>query len=461
MKDLLLSFLVLSILLPIKTLFSQQSVPMSLSLKEAQNYAVENNLTLKNARIDLELAKKRIWETAAAGMPQVSATANYQHIFVVPEISFPGTVISGTRTSGTLYGVEVAGDSLFMNNVSSQPIKLGVQDNLTLDINVTQLIFSGTYLVGLQAARIYKQFTDQNLKISERDMRENVANTYYLILNLEQNAKILNDSEKNIRKILSDMREMLKEGFIENTDVNQLEVTQLNLENSVKTIERQVNATYGLMKLQLGVSLDAEVKLSESLDKMIASITLESVYDQPFRLEDNLTYQMLNTQEKLGEMNVKLGQTNYLPNIAAFYRHSEKAKKADFDFFMKDIAGVSVNIPIFSSGQRKTIVAERRLELDKMRNSKAQAAEGLKLEFINAENNYQTAYSKYINEKKNIELSEKIYNKTILKYREGISSSMDLTNAHNQYLTAQSNYSMAVFSLLSAKTKIDKLINNL
>ncbi len=107
------------------------------------------------------------------------------------------------------------------------------------------------------------------------------------------------------------------------------------------------------------------------------------------------------------------------------------------------------------------MVAERRLALDKMRNSKSQAAEGLKLEFINAENNYQTTFSKYLNEKKNIELTNKIYEKTLLKYKEGISSSMDLTNAHNQYLNAQANYSMAVFSLLSAKTKIDKLINNL
>ncbi len=461
MKDILTLIAILILLMPAGRIEAQQSIPLSFSLKEAQDYAVVNNNSVKNARIDMELAKKRIWETAAAGMPQVSATANYQHIFVVPEISFPGTVISGTRNKNTLYGVEVAGDSLFMNTTASAPIKLGVQDNLTLDINVTQLIFSGSYLVGLQAARIFKEFTEQNMKITERDMVESVANTYYLILNLEQNAKILSESEKNLKKIHSDMQAMLKEGFIENTDVSQIEVTLLNLENSVRTIQRQVKASYDLLKFQMGISFDTEVKLKDSLDKLMESITLQNVYDQQFKLEDNPTYQLLNTQEKLGEMNVKLSQTGYLPTIAGFYRHSEKARKADFDFFMKDIAGVSVNIPIFSSGQRKTMVAERRLELEKMRNSKSQAAEGLKLEFINAENSYQTAFSKYLNEKKNIELTNKIYEKTLLKYKEGISSSMDLTNAHNQYLNAQSNYSMAVFSLLSAKTKIDKLINNL
>jgi outer membrane protein len=461
MKDILLVLFILTILLPGQNLLAQQSIPLSFTLKGAQDYAVENNNSVKNARIDMELAKKRIWETAAAGLPQVSATANYQHIFVVPEISFPGTVISSTRNNNTLYGVEVAGDSLFMNTSGSPPIKLGVQDNFTLDLNVTQLIFSGSYLVGLQAARIFKEFTEQNMKITERDMRESVANTYYLILNLEQNAKILSESEINLRKILSDMREMLAQGFIENTDVSQIEVTLLNLENSVKTIQRQINASYGLLKFQLNIPLDSEVKLGETLDKLMEPITLENVYDQPFNVENNITYQMLSTQERLGEMNVKLSQTGYLPNIAGFYRHSEKLRKADFDFFMKDIAGVSVNIPIFSSGQRRTMVSERRLELDKMRNNKAQATEGLKLEFINAQNNYQTAYAKYLNEKKNIELSKKIYEKTLLKYKEGISSSMDLTNAHNQYLNAQSNYSTSVFSLLSAKTKIDKLLSNL
>lgn len=435
------------------------AAPLQFSLKQAQDYAIENNRNVKNARIDTELAKKKIWETTAIGLPQLSAAANYQHIFKVPEVSFTSTMISKYRNVSTLYGLEVAGDSLFMNSVGV-PVKLGVADNLTLDVTLSQLLFSGAYIVGLQASKVYYLMSDQNLEKSEIDVRESVANTYYLVLNLEQNMKIVSQSYQNILKTLSEMQEMLKMGFIENTDVDQIELTSVNLSNTVKTLERQLAASKDLLKFQLGLPFENDIELTDDLNTILSSITLEQVEGRQLNIENNITYKIMSTQEQLGELNLKREMSGYLPSLAAFYKHSEKLKKADFDFTMKDIAGVTLNIPIFSSGQRNVMVAQRKLELEKIRNSKNLATDGLKLEFINARNEFRTSYEKFLNEKHNVELAGKIYDKINIKYKEGLSGSLDLTTAQNQYLSAQSNYFSAAYTLLSAKNKLDKLTNN-
>jgi outer membrane protein TolC len=221
-----------------------------------------------------------------------------------------------------------------------------------------------------------------------------------------------------------------------------------------------VTAATDLLKFQLGLPFENDLLLTDKLDRVMESVSLQAIADRQLELENNILYKMMSTQVTLGELNLKREQSNYLPSVAAFYRHSEKARKADFDFTMKDIAGVQLNIPIFSSGQRNAMVAQRRLELDKIKNSKQLAMDGLKLEFMNARNEFTSSFEKYQNEKRNIELAGRIYDKTMLKYKEGLSSSMDITNAQNQYLSAQQNYFTAIYSLLVAKNKLDKLTNN-
>ena len=205
---------------------------------------------------------------------------------------------------------------------------------------------------------------------------------------------------------------------------------------------------------------EIELELSDDLDKILNSAVIESITGRNLEVEDNIVTKILNTQVKIGELNLKREKSGYLPSLAAFYKHSEKARQADFDFFMKDMAGVQLNIHIFSSGQRKSAVAQRKLELLKMQNSRAQALNGLQLEFKSANNDFSTSLEKYNNEKRNIELAERIYDKTLIKFKEGLSSSMDITTAQNQLLGAQSNYFTAIYSLLVAKNKIDKLTNN-
>jgi outer membrane protein TolC len=168
----------------------------------------------------------------------------------------------------------------------------------------------------------------------------------------------------------------------------------------------------------------------------------------------------MNTQEQFGKLALKKEISNYLPNLSAFYRHTELINQPAFNFTPKDILGLTLNVPILSSGQRVVMVQERKMELEKITISKQKAIEDVKMDYTNALNDMNSTYEKYQNEKKNIDLTKRIYDKTIIKFQEGISTSLDLTQVNNQYLTAQTNYYTAILNLLIARNKLDKLVNN-
>lgn len=433
-----------------------------LSLKEAQDLAIVNNTTMKNAEIDLQLAKKKIWETTAIGLPQISGQVNYQHLFQVPMVSFGGITSLATNLPPDM---NVTSDDIINENVylaftPGEPLPLGVKDNTTLDFTVSQLVFSGEYLVGLRASKVFYLISDQGKIKAESEVKESVANTYSLVLVLMNNLDVMSQSLENLNKTLSEMRAMYQQGFIENTDVDQVELTTLTLENSLTSIERQVKSASDLLKFQIGLPMEREITLTDSLELLAQDVNLESLISNSFKVENNIDYQILDTQVRLGKLNLQREKTTFLPSIAAVYRHTEKFKKIEFDFTPSDIFMLTINVPLVSSGQRISKVQQRKLEYEKAVNNKDDVSRGLMLQYSNARDELISAFDSYNNVKKNLELTNRIYQKTLIKYREGLSSSMDLTQAQNQFLSAQAEYTNNIYSLLIAKNKLTKLTIN-
>ena len=456
------NIIILTLLLLLANFSFAQEVK-SFSLKDAQDYALQNSAEVKNAKLDNDIARKKIWEITSMGLPQINATGNYQHQFVVPTLNFGGTtslVLDPTLPSGSPLTSDMVGNRLHLKSDPGTPIALGLKNNTTFDFTLSQLIFSGAYIVGLQASRIYFQISDQNFQKSKIDMKESIANTYCMVLIMEGNRSILQNSLKNLKKTLSDMREINKQGLIEDTDVDQIELTSVNIENALNTVNRQVDASYDLLKFQMGIPLENKITLTDNLETMLVSIDLATATSKQLNIKENITYKIMDTQEQFGKLVLKKEISNYLPNLAGFYRHTEKVNQPAFDFTPKDIIGVTLNVPILSSGQRVVMVQQRKMELDKISISKQKAIEGVKLDYSNALNDMNSTYEKYQNEKRNIDLTKRIYDKTNIKYQEGISTSLDLTQVHNQYLTAQTNYYDAIFKLLTAKNKLDRILNN-
>lgn len=451
MKKLILSVILVSGCLLQFNSYSQEI--QSLTLKQAQEYALENNINIKNAKLDILSARKTAWENTSMGLPKFGIVVSYQHLSKIPEMTFPTPyLINPVGEPG--YGPE-----MIEMGYNFEPIKLGVENSTTIDATLSQLIFNAPYIVGLMARKTFFTMSEQSLQKSESDVKESVANTYYMVLIAEESKIILDSSLKNLDRTLFELKAMLKEGFIENTDVDQLELTASNVENVLATIEKQVELAKELLKFQIGMDLNQEIILSEKLIDIIEQVDIETLLEEKLDLNNNINYQLISSQEKLSQTKIKMEQVSILPTAAAFYNHQEKTNRADFDFTFPDIIGVSLDIPIFASGQRYAKITKAQIELEKVRNLKEQVSQGLMLEAQNAQITLMTSHEKYVNEKRNMELSKKIYDKTFIKYKEGISSSMDLTQASSQFLTAQSNYFTALYEVLNAKTKLDKILN--
>ena len=428
---------------------------LKLSVTDAQNYALLNNRTIQSAKIDIELAKKKIWETTAMGLPQFNVTADYSHNFVVPQVSF-GSYLDPEALP---VGVPLTKEDIDNAYKTSPPVSLGVKNNMTFDFTLSQLIFSGEYLVGLQASKVYKEISEKNYLKTEIQIKESVANSYYTVLVLSENLKVLNESLRVIDQTYSEMIKLNEQGFNEQTDVDQLKISMSNIQTVINSLKGQKDVSVKLLKLQLGIEFTQSIELSDNLSGLVDSKNLRDLVSTDFNVENSIDYQIMSTNEKISELNLKRQKTMFLPTISAFYRHEEQTNAPSFNFALKDLIGATVSIPIFSSGQRLSQLHQAKFNLDKTRLGLEDVAQGLILDYEKARSDYQTSLSNYKSNKESMELSKRVYNRTAIKYREGVSTSFELTQIQNQYLTSESNYYNSILSLLNAKAKLDRILN--
>ena len=416
--------------------YSQEtkSDTLKLSLTDAQNYAIQYNRTVQSAKIDVESAKKKVWETTAIGLPQVSFSANYLHIFdTIPEISLP---IPG----------------------ATEKLTMAVKDNVTYDVTVTQLIFSGEYIVGLQASRVFKELSEKNLAKAENQTMESVTNTYYMIQVVEENISVLKQSLVVMNKTYNDLAKMNEVGFNEETDVDQIKINKTNIEILINSLNAQKEILTKLLKLQLGLDFSQQILLTEKLSSVIEMCNLGFIGTQEFNVENTVDMQLINTQVKLSELSLKREKSTFLPTVSGFYKHQEQLKEPSFSFTMKNIGGISISLPIFSSGMKMAKVGQAKLALKQSQLNRTNVEQSLIMEYDQAKSDYLTAFSNYNMNKESMELSKKIYDKTIIKYTEGVASSFELTQNQGQYLTTQSNYFDSVLKLLQNKAKLERIL---
>ena len=430
-------------------IFAQQESADTLyfSLDEAVLFAMENNLNAENARLDVDAADQRVWETAATGLPQVSASVNYNY-----NINLPTTLIP-----------DFTGDP-----TEKIAIQFGTKHNATAGVLGNQLLFSGEYIIGLQTAKIFKELSKRNKEATEQQVRQSVIENYYLVLLGESTLQLLEENRDNVQRTYEETLQLFKTGFVEEIEADQLEVVLIDLQNSVLSMERQIMATRNLLKYQMGVEREKDIILNDSLARLVASIDYTATLGIDFAIEENINYQIVSEQEQLAYMDMKLKRSAYLPTLSAFYSMDFAAQRDEFNFFDSDqdwyrasMIGLSFNVPIFSSGFRKAGVSQKRIAYEQARNNKEFAAEGLQVEFEQYKYDFANALEKYRSDKKNLELSEKVVRVTNIKYVEGLASSLELTQVNNQYLQALTNYTTSMVEVLNAKIKIDVLMNKI
>ena len=457
-------FIVGALLLSFGFIAKAQEGTFTISLKQAQDFALERNKDLQNVRNDVQIAAEQYKEARGQGLPQVNGTLDYMTNFNYEAmLNFGG---GGESTPPDInFSVLDPGDYEIlkllqsMNSPSGTSIKMTDQANAK--ITVSQLIFGGQYWVGLETAKIAQILAKQNVKLTELDVLENVANTYQLILATEEIMEVIERNITNLEEIKQHTQNMYSAGMAEQTDVDQISISLSGLKNQQNAMQRSIRLNYNMLRYQMGVDFDKDIELTDSLGNIMMALESTTGLTMEFNMEQNPSYQIIETQVEMQEKMINMEKWAYAPTLSGFYSYTEKIMTSGFDLSPNNAAGLNLSIPIFSSGVRKANLSKARIELDKANRTKEMVSEQLQLQNNQLRFELANAYENYITQKNNVSVAERVLSSMQNKYRQGLVSSLDLTQANTNYLQAESNYLNSTIDLMQSNLKLEKLYNNL
>jgi outer membrane protein TolC len=414
-------------------LHAQQKI--TLDLAGARKTALEYNKTVANSGLAVDKANMAVREAIANGLPQLNAAVDYSNAL-------------GAKIS-----------IRFNEAMPASEIDIKPQSNFNLSL--TQLIFSGNYIVGVQTARLYQTMAGMNQEKTSLEIVAQVTDAYHLVLISEELLKLLTQNLDNLDKLYTKTVALGTFGIIEQTDVDQLLVQVNTLKNAVNSSQRQLELATNMLRLILGVSVDTELELTESLDDLVRMSEGSSPVTEKFSIDDQIDFRMISQQEMVSRKMIDMRRANALPTISGFYQYTYKLLKPDFDMTPANIVGLQMNIPIFSSGVRSAQVKQARIDLETARNNKSLLSEQIQVQEKQLRYNYNSALETYLNQKSNVEVSRRVYSSLKVKYEQGVISGLDLITADNNYVRAETDYITAMLQLLQSKVQLKKLYGKL
>jgi outer membrane protein len=437
--------LLLMIILSAGYAYAQQNNgEMSMSVKEAEEYAVQHNKMVIASKLDVRSSDLALWETISSALPQVSASGSLNDNLKLMTTLLPG--------------------EFFGKPGEKIPVTFGSKFNAGLSGQASLLLFNAPFWVGLETTKLAQKITADNLAKSEQDTKESVISAYYLILISEKSLQILEGNLANLNETLKSTRSMLAAGMAEQTDVDQMVSNVTMVENSRSSLERAIELNYNLLRFQLGVPADTKIKLLDNLETITNNINVDALMSQEFDQSKNVNYKLIEGQELLSTLNVKSQKAAVLPTLSGFYTYGTNGMGDKFNeqrWFPNSILGAQISIPIFSSGQRYTRIQKAKINLEKARITKEMVSDQLKIQEKQLRYNLVNANLQYKTQKANVEVSKRVFSSMENKYKQGMASSLDLTQSNTLYLQAENNYVSALMNLLQTKLSLDKLLNNL
>ena len=456
--------LMLCISLTLGSLVSAQG--LDLSLAQAKEKALELNRNAQISKLEVSRAKRVVKETLAIGLPQINAEGSFQNFLDIPTTVLPDFI------SPTVYGVLI-NEGLVPEGSGGQPgfvpAQFGTEYNVSGGVTLNQLIFNGSYLIGLQAAKTYVELSEAQQERTELQVKEAVTLAYITALIAKENTPVFKESENTLRQILTEIEALYEEGFAEEQDVEQTRLTLNTLSNQVRNLERQEELTMQLLKFQIGIGLEEEINLTDNIESLSNGMDVSGIISQPSPdINNHPDLRATQTSIAIQELKLKEQKSRYYPIINGFFTHQQQAQRNEFDFFDSDgewfpntVWGVNLQVPIFSSGMKANAVKQRSIELKQAELVNEQTKEGLEIAAVQARSDYLFAQDTYDTATENLELARRIRNKTRIKYEEGISSSFELNENETQFLDAQTQKIQAAIGLMNAITNLQSAFNTL
>jgi len=438
--------LILTILLMFKG-FSQEN-PKIFTLQEAITFALENNYKAINADRDIIDAQKQKWQTIADGLPQVTANASYQNQLIQPVSLLPGEIAGGDP--GTFI-----------------PLILGLPQTANVSATLSQQIFDGSYIVGVQAAKTFISYSANNKEKTALEVRKAVVEAYGNVLLARASVKIFEKNIETLQKNLFETRKIFENGLGDEESVEQLQITLSSVENQLKNGTRLEGITLQMFNLTLGMDIDNVSILVENLDDLTRKQTDLSLVESDFNIENNVDYKLAMNLNEQRYFELKLQKSRALPTLNAFINYGNFAFSDRFNFlsneaqwFETSALGFDLSIPIFSSLKRSASTQRAKIALDKAKTQLTEAEEQIRLQLKQSRSNYILAIEQYDTNKENLELAERIENKNQIKYAEGIASSFELRQAQLQLYDAQNKHLQSMVDIINTKTTLETVLNN-
>ena len=438
----------ISVLLAVALGFvSLGTAQQALTLAAAKEFALKNAFQVKSKTLDAQTAKLQTEELLAIGLPQISGSIQYQNFIDRPTSILPGDFFG-------MPGQNVA-------------VQFGVPQTLTAGINASQLLFDGSWLVGLQASKAYAALQNKNIIKSEIEVKRATEEAYHIAVIAQESIGLLTASRDLLAGPLDHTKALKNEGFVETQDVEQLTLSLNELEARIRVAQTQALIAKTLLKFTIGMNVDEEITLVDNSATILESFNAQLV-QSPFNAENLIDNQIIKEGLSLQKLSVKNQQAGLLPNLAAFYSIQRQAQRQEFNFldgnepwYPTQLWGLSMNVPIVSGGRKMKSIQRAGVEVKRMEETLAFSNNAAKLE-------YQVGMAEYMNATQNVDLAMQSYNlassilnKTQIKFDQGTSSSFELSRQTSQLLQTQVALIQARLSLMNAQTRLSKSLNAL
>lgn len=427
--------------------FGQNQVPEAITLAEAIDYGLANNRSIVNANREVQKAFKERWNTIAIGLPQVSSSVDYQNFIELPVSLVPAEFFGGQEG-------EFA------------ELRFGTQQNFVAGVRVSQLLFDGSYLVGLEASKVYLDISKNVLEKTEIEVRKSIVNTYAAVLLAQENVRILKQNNAQLEKNLMDLRALFQNGFQEEESVEQLRLTLAEINTQLRYADNLAQITLKMLKLLLGISIESPLTLTDHLENLIDDGLFQSPSDLEETLENNIDIKIAENNLASEALLYKLEQSKSLPKLAAFLNGNYSGFGNEFNFFESDqkwfgssLFGVSLQIPLFSSFGKSALRQKAKISVAQAQTELEETQSKIALEMATAKNDYQLAVETYFTAKENVALAENIEQKNQTKYFEGLVTSFELREAQLQLYGAQQSYLQSIQNMIAKKAALIALLN--
>ncbi len=418
----------------------------SYSLQQAVEVAIKNNMNVKNTQLDALSAEARIGEIRAAGLPQVSANLGLTNNLIIQKMVLPANTFDPTAPADAPPSV----------------IAFGIKNTGMASATLNQLIFNGSYFVGLKAAATYRELAQKSVTQSKVTVAQNVTKAYYSVQVAEERAKVLDYNISRVDSMIRETKVMNESGFVELLDVNRLEVQQNNLKTERQKVINLVELSYSLLKYQMSLPLNDPIKLTDKIDDTDLESIKNTLPSTEVNYGSRIEFALLDTQEKLANLDIRNTKSGYLPTVSASLGYGHNNGRTGFidmlstKWYNNSALSLNVNIPIFDGFAKRYQIDQKKIALDKVKNTQTLLKQSIDLEANQAGINIKNAYATMETQKRNVELAAEIVRVSKIKYKEGVGSNIEVINAESSYKEAQTNYFAALYDLLIAKVDLSR-----